>query len=84
MLIELQLFQAKYALPGAQEGIHKISIPTLSKGITWQRMRAATKSDPYFSQFYDEFLYAFAEEVPVKEDSSCSPISLVFLHIEAF
>ncbi|MCJ1243267.1 hypothetical protein MMC30_000464 [Trapelia coarctata] len=60
--VTAELFQAKYALPGAQENIHKISIPTLSKGITWMRMRAAAKGDPYFAEFYAEFLYSFAEE----------------------
>lgn len=36
-------------------------------------MRAATKGDPYFSRFYDEFVHSFAEEITVKDEcQSCT------------
>ncbi|OCK81421.1 cytochrome P450 [Lepidopterella palustris CBS 459.81] len=58
------LFQAEYCLPGAMENIHKIDVPILSKGLIWQKMRAATKEDTYFYQFYEEFTFAFKAEMP--------------------
>ncbi|KAI9728824.1 MAG: hypothetical protein M1834_007211 [Cirrosporium novae-zelandiae] len=65
--VTAELFQTKYTLPGAAEGIHKIPIPILSKGLTWLRTRAATKTDPYFPEFVEEFLHAFSEELHLSD-----------------
>nr|Q9C450.1 RecName: Full=Cytochrome P450 monooxygenase paxQ; AltName: Full=Paxilline synthesis protein Q [Penicillium paxilli]AAK11527.1 PaxQ [Penicillium paxilli] len=63
-----ELFQIKWTAPGTEEGAHKISIPLLGKALTWQRNRSAAQNDPYFSEFVEEFLYAWKEEVPVPEN----------------
>ncbi|KAE8362725.1 cytochrome P450 [Aspergillus caelatus] len=56
------LFEAKYTVPGAAEGVHKIPVPIVAKALTWQRTRAATKSDPYFEEFVKELHHAFDAE----------------------
>ncbi|KAE8420539.1 cytochrome P450 [Aspergillus pseudocaelatus] len=56
------LFEAKYTVPGAAEGVHKIPVPIVAKALTWQRTRAATKSDPYFEELVKELHHAFDAE----------------------
>jgi cytochrome P450 monooxygenase len=59
------MFQAKWTAPGAAEGVHKIPVPLLSKGLTWQRNRSSAADDPYFGEFVTEFLHAWETEVKI-------------------
>ncbi|KAB8259857.1 cytochrome P450 [Aspergillus pseudonomiae] len=62
------LFEAQYTVPGAAEGVHKVPVPTVAKALTWQRTRAATKSDPYFEEFVKELEHAFDVETMFGDD----------------
>ncbi|KAE8316939.1 cytochrome P450 [Aspergillus transmontanensis] len=62
------LFEAKYTVPGAAEGVHKVPVPILAKALTWQRTRAATKTDPYFEEFVKELQHAFDAETKFENE----------------
>ncbi|PIG80525.1 putative cytochrome P450 [Aspergillus arachidicola] len=62
------LFEAKYTVPGAAEAVHKVPVPTLAKALTWQRTRAATKTDPYFEEFAKELQHAFDAETKFENE----------------
>ncbi|KAE8329207.1 cytochrome P450 [Aspergillus sergii] len=62
------LFEAKYTVPGAAEGVHKVPVPILAKALTWQRTRAATKTDPYFQEFVEELQHAFDAETKFENE----------------
>ncbi|KAB8071302.1 cytochrome P450 [Aspergillus leporis] len=63
--VTADMFQAKWTAPGAAEGVHKIPVPLLSKGLTWQRNRSSAADDPYFGEFVTEFLHAWETEVKI-------------------
>lgn len=58
ILTGFRLCQTKYTIP----------VPILTKGLTWQRMRAVKKDDSRFSEFYGELMYAFSKELSVADD----------------
>ncbi|BAE65190.1 unnamed protein product [Aspergillus oryzae RIB40] len=62
------LFEAKYTVPGAAEGVHKVPVPIVAKALTWQRTRAATKTDPYFEEFVKELQHAFDAETKFENE----------------
>ncbi|GMF71470.1 unnamed protein product [Aspergillus oryzae] len=64
----MQLFEAKYTVPGAAEGVHKVPVPIVAKALTWQRTRAATKTDPYFEEFVKELQHAFDAETKFENE----------------
>ena len=66
------MFQTKWTIPGAAEGIHKIPIPIIAKALIWQRNRSTVASDPYFSEFVQEFLHAWEVETNFTSDGRCA------------
>ncbi|PKY06744.1 cytochrome P450 [Aspergillus campestris IBT 28561] len=66
--VTADLFQTAWTLPGAAENVHKIPIPLLHKGLTWQRGRSLAKDDPYFQQFVTEFFHAWEVETNITGD----------------
>lgn len=81
LTIDWKAFQTKYTLPGGVDAIHKIPNPAIAKALTWQRIRSTTDSDPYFSEFVEEFKFAFDVETNFNNGgkrASNSPIYLVY------
>ncbi|KAJ5752790.1 cytochrome P450 [Penicillium odoratum] len=68
------LFQTMYTMHGGADSIHKIPIPTVTRGLNWQRKKAEIKDDNYFVEFVNEGKYALTTKLRIADNSGWTPI----------
>lgn len=72
-LIKVQLFQAKWCMPGADPDVRRIPTTIIAKALAWQRNRSRNSKDVYFDEFVEEFLHGMGKEMPELKDGKQTP-----------
>jgi hypothetical protein len=42
-----------YTMHGGADNPHRIPVPTVTRGLNWQRKRSESKNNSYFAEFID-------------------------------
>jgi hypothetical protein len=71
-----QLLQTMYTMHGGADNPHRIPVPTVTRGLNWQRKQSESKNNSYFAEFIDEVKFALLTELAIADSETPFPCIL--------